>query len=83
MAGAEDQGDLPTLSGDDSGGGPAPAGPSPRIKGYEILGPLGEGGMGSVRRAVQQSTRRDVALKLLRGDRFASERAPSGLCARR
>ena len=37
----------------------------PQIDGYEVLARLGEGGMGSVWRAVQLSTRREVALKLL------------------
>ena len=37
----------------------------PKIEGYEITGPLGKGGMGIVWRAVQLSTQREVALKLL------------------
>lgn len=51
----------------DTGGQEAPgaAGATPEIKGYRILGPLGEGGMGTVWRAVQQSTHREVALKVL------------------
>ena len=65
------RGDEPTLPSSGEG----PGGPLPQIEGYEVLGPLGEGGMGTVWRAVQQSTHRDVALKLLRHDRFASGRA--------
>jgi tetratricopeptide (TPR) repeat protein len=39
--------------------------PIPRIAGYEIVSLLGAGGMGTVWRARQFGTRRDVALKLL------------------
>ena len=75
MPDRDDQGDLPTLSGDGSGGGDEPARALPQVEGYEILGPLGEGGMGIVWRAVQQSVRRPVALKLLRAGGFASSKA--------
>ncbi|MCX5655274.1 MAG: serine/threonine protein kinase, partial [Planctomycetota bacterium] len=75
MADRDDQGDLPTLSGNGSGGGGEPSRPLPQVEGYEILGPLGEGGMGIVWRAVQLSTRRPVALKLLRAGGFASSKA--------
>ncbi|MBN1360519.1 MAG: protein kinase [Sedimentisphaerales bacterium] len=50
--------------------GPAPRGAgdgppaAPKIKGYEILGPLGEAAQGHVWRARQLSTRRQVALKV-------------------
>ena len=47
----------------------------PRIEGYEILGRLGKGGMGTVWRAIQLSTKREVALKLLEGKRLTSDRA--------
>jgi tetratricopeptide (TPR) repeat protein/predicted Ser/Thr protein kinase len=38
---------------------------APDVPGYEIITRLGEGGMGTVWRAVQRSTRREVALKLV------------------
>ncbi len=46
--------------------GPGEAAPEPpEIEGYEILGWLGEGGMGTVWRARQLSTQRTVALKVM------------------
>ena len=47
----------------------------PHIEGYEILGRLGQGGMGIVWRATQLSTKREVALKFLEGKRLTSDRA--------
>lgn len=47
----------------------------PHIEGYEILGRLGKGGMGTVWRVIQLSTKREVALKLLGGKRLTSDRA--------
>jgi serine/threonine protein kinase len=47
----------------------------PEIEGYEVTGRLGEGGMGTVWRAVQLSTHREVALKLLSERRFASQKS--------
>ena len=41
---------------------------------YRIVGQLGEGGMGVVFEAEQQSPRRRVALKLIRSGRYAGER---------
>ncbi|HUW59072.1 MAG TPA: serine/threonine-protein kinase [Planctomycetota bacterium] len=48
--------------------------PLPRIEGYEVTGRLGVGGMGVVWQAVQLSTRREVALKLLGTGSFATEK---------
>lgn len=62
-----------------SGPGPESAGQgspdSPEVEGYEITTSLGRGGMGTVWRALQLSTRREVALKLLAKGTFASEKA--------
>jgi len=47
----------------------------PRIRGYEIKGRLGHGGMGTVWRAIQLGTSREVAIKLMSERLFASENA--------
>lgn len=44
------------------------------VPGYRILETIGEGGQGAVYRAVQESTKQIVALKLLRAGRFATAR---------
>jgi WD40 repeat protein len=49
--------------------------PTPVVEGYQILSALGEGGMGIVWRALQLSTRREVALKLMSLAFFGSEKA--------
>jgi len=48
---------------------------APQIEGYRILEQLGYGGMGTVWRTVQLSTKRQVALKLLGTHSFISEKA--------
>jgi len=48
---------------------------SPEIEGYQIIERLGEGGMGTVWRAEQLSTRRQVALKMMSSSRFSSDKA--------
>ena len=57
--------DLPLL-------GPLEAGTSV-LDDFEILGRLGEGGMGTVYVARQHSPRRDVALKMIRPERWSAE----------
>jgi tetratricopeptide (TPR) repeat protein len=47
----------------------------PELEGYEITGPLGRGGMGTVWRAVQLAASREVALKFLGRGAFGSEKA--------
>ena len=47
----------------------------PKLDGYDIRGKLGEGGMGAVWKAVQLSTKRNVAVKLMSAASFGSERA--------
>src|SRR3954447_16421992 len=48
--------------------------PKPQIPGYEIERLIGEGGMGTVWRAVQIGTKRPVAMKFLAGWRGSSPR---------
>lgn len=47
--------------------------PLPRIEGYDVLRPLKQGGQGMVYLAVQRSTKRKVAVKLLLDGVFASK----------
>lgn len=54
----------------------APVAPKPpELPGYRVLGWVGQGGMGTVWRAEQLSTRREVAVKLLLAHRRASPKA--------
>ena len=47
----------------------------PAIEGYEIVGRIGHGGMGTVWKAVQLSTKRPVAIKLLARHCFSSKKS--------
>ena len=70
----DDEARLPPMS---EAGGVRPAGPArqpPQIEGYEAAELLGQGGMGTVWRAVQQSTGRQVALKVMGRAAFGSDR---------
>jgi hypothetical protein len=66
----------PLLKISDTGAGQQYAPPpyAPQIEGYQIIGKLGEGGMGAVWRAVQLSTKRQVALKLLNPATMGSDK---------
>ena len=75
MASDEDDSHLPTVSGPGPKGEREAPQAVPQIEGYEVVGRLGQGGMGVVWRAVQLSTRREVALKLLAAGAFASDKA--------
>jgi tetratricopeptide (TPR) repeat protein len=66
---------IPTVSMARSPTAASPREPAPKIAGYQILGGLGEGGMGVVWKAVQLSTRREVALKLMSAASISSSRA--------
>ena len=59
--------------------GPAPKRaadePLPELPGYKVVGRLGEGGMGTVWRAVQLSTNRPVAVKMMNLRALKSRRA--------
>jgi len=61
-----------SVTADMRSGAPSSA---PRIDGYQITGPLGRGGMGSVWSAVQLRAHRKVALKLMASASFGSDRA--------
>ena len=70
----------PTIS--DTGTGERVIAPrdTPQIEGYQIIDRLGEGGMGTVWRGVQLSTKREVALKLIGAAFIASEKVRRRSC---
>jgi len=74
MMESRNDGQTPPISGPSPQEGPGRPGSVPEVRGYEVAGFLGEGGMGTVWSAVQLSTRREVALKLLGKGAFGSEK---------
>src|SRR4051812_4140861 len=54
---------------------PTPAAATPAVAGYDVLERIDEGGMGVVWRAVQLSTRREVALKFMSAPASMTSRA--------
>jgi len=67
--------DLPPLSANGSDRTETGRTAKPQVPGYSIMEKIGEGGMGSIWRAVQLSTRREVALKLIGAGALGSEKA--------
>jgi serine/threonine protein kinase len=78
MTKGRNNGRLPPISEPGEGESPEQACSVPEIEGYQITELLGHGGMGTVWRAIQLSTRGEVALKILKTDAFGSKKA----CAR-
>jgi tetratricopeptide (TPR) repeat protein len=77
MTKPQDESQMPPITEPGPGEGPESPTILPQIEGYEITGRLGEGGMGTVWSAVQLSTHREVALKVLARAAFGGEKARS------
>jgi len=75
MSDQPDEIQVPEVTGGSGGQQPTTNGPAPEIEGYRVIGMLGRGGMGTVWRAVQLSTQREVALKVMSSGGFASNKA--------
>ena len=75
MNGLPSDAQFPPTSNPPTNQKPKATSPPPKLEGYDIIAPLGEGGMGTVWRAVQVSTCREVALKVLGKGVFGSEKA--------
>ena len=71
----DNKGQLPTVSQATSGQGALTPADMPDIEGYRIIDKVGEGGMATVWRALQLSTQREIALKVLGAGTFASKKA--------
>ena len=74
-------GDGPPEKGPDGLGGPGFPGDR-LVAGYYITGRLGQGGMGVVWDAIQLSTKRPVALKLMSNAAFGSEHRRTAIRSR-
>jgi serine/threonine protein kinase len=71
----DNKGQLPTVSHPTSDEGMKTPAEMPDIEGYRIIDKIGEGGMATVWRAVQLSTQRAIALKVLGAGTFGSKKA--------
>jgi len=75
MSEPSDPNEMPMISGFGPGDAPGHSEVSPEVSSYKILAKLGEGGMGTVWRAIQLSTQREVALKVLGASMSGSKKA--------